>query len=572
MSSTTTFNWPHLPHEMQLAVLENLSLNDVWACSRASRDSYSVCLSILFRTVKLPTFNSLLEFLEAVPSHRYSLIRDLSICTKSPSDDLYEYDAFTRPSSPEASGPIATLLSHCTSLDSLSLSVYGSLASEVVLPVFKGLGRLKRLRLENLEQEEIRPFSERLAVSLAFSLPSLEELSLTRITRSAKHAHELQWSNVPIVQGDDSIPAHSLLGDELRLPQLFRLPNLKRLRIRDTHLGDPLWAGPELGEANSDACCPLEVLDLGSCAHVSPSANEMHTARILARVPSSITACALSASLPPSPSQSLESPPSPNKSNGGNVAPNSASSPSSTYSCPPLPSLPHLRTLHLTPLVPTSSLGSTLSQPTLASSPVHTLSCAFHPDDAAEGCAALEAFLLERARTGVKSGRKRSSSKLNLCSEPESFITDAPDVDACATPVGSESGSGAAPKPRARANTAPVSTPVLSGSVTTAPAQLYPSLRTLAIDIPSEETSSQSPGAKLSPRRLAAARRRAEVRRTAAHRVQALAQELGLEVILRGLGPDDTGAVSAVHDVPASAKIMFGEKPAVGTRVRANSA
>lgn len=109
------------------------------------------------QTVRLPSLEALLSFLKAVPSHRYSLIRDLSISTKSHLDDYHDYDAFTRPASHDTNDALATLLSDCTSLESLSISVCGSLASGSILPVFQKLERVKKLRLENLEQEEIKP-------------------------------------------------------------------------------------------------------------------------------------------------------------------------------------------------------------------------------------------------------------------------------------------------------------------------------------------------------------------------------------------------------------------------------
>lgn len=390
--------------------------------------------------------------------------------------------------------------------------------------------------------------SERLAVSIAFSLPSLEDLSLTRITRSAKHALELQWSNVPIATGDDGIPAHPLIGDELRLPQLYRLPNLKHLRIRDTHLGDPLWAEVKV-------CCPLEVLDLGSCAHISPAENEAHTVQILARAPPTITTCALSASLPSPVTEDSQVPPSPVSCH----KPFSLTSVSGMLSLMedapapiPLRTLPQLRTLHLTPLVPTSALQATLTQPALAGSPVHTLSCAFHPDDAAEGCAALEEFL--RARADSVRSRPRASSRLGrevrfgseLCEEPMSL--DAAVVDGkCEIPVASASALR-----RARANTTPgpIPTPALplSLDLTTKseaeaePAMPYPALRTIAIDIPAEDVLSPlsplSAGGRMSARRLAAAQRRAEMRQKAAARVQALARDLGIEVLMKGVDVD----------------------------------
>lgn len=45
----SVFNWSDLPSEIKLAVLDNLPLSDVWNCSRTSRDSYSVCLPLLFK-------------------------------------------------------------------------------------------------------------------------------------------------------------------------------------------------------------------------------------------------------------------------------------------------------------------------------------------------------------------------------------------------------------------------------------------------------------------------------------------------------------------------------------------
>ena len=38
-----------------------------------------------------------------------------------------------------------------------------------------------------------------------------------------------------------TMPPHPILGTELRLSTLIHLPKLKVLRIRDTHLKDPLW-------------------------------------------------------------------------------------------------------------------------------------------------------------------------------------------------------------------------------------------------------------------------------------------------------------------------------------------
>ncbi|THG94054.1 hypothetical protein EW145_g8222, partial [Phellinidium pouzarii] len=148
------------------------------------------------------------------------------------------------------------------------------------------------------------------------------------------------------------------------------------------------------------------------------------------------------------------------------------------------------------------------------------------------------------------------------------------DVHTCPIPSASGFRSESA-GPRARANTAPEFSPVhFDGPTSSAIAstRLYPALRTLTIDIPSDV---MSPGTKLSPRRLAAARRRAEERRDAAMRVQTLARELGLEVIVRGVEPEDLGALPAIHEIYLPAKMPFDDKAIVNgasARVRANSA
>lgn len=388
--------------------------------------------------------------------------------------------------------------------------------------------------------------SERLAVSLAFSLPRLEDLTLVRITRSALHAQELAFSTVPVVTGDDDdaqIPPHPRLGRDLRLPQLLRLPYLRRLKISDTHLGDPLWGA--LGTPE----CPLEVLKLGSCAFVSPEKNEEHTARILASVPTSIEDFSLSSAL------GVKAAPPPSGVSGKDGA------------APNLPlALPHLRTLHLTPLVPTSSLTSTLAQPTLAGSPVHTLSCSFAPDDAAEGCAALEAFLRERSerdRSRVPhKGRKRSGSKLAICQN----FTEEPEVSPSLDIASASSEKGGDNSTKSDLLDQEMSSRATSAASSATMSPLYPALRSLSIDIPSSMDASQSSATgKLSPRRLAAARRRAEERRNAARRLKALATQLGLDIVVKGIDGLSADSSDMLSDLPGIPSV----KPNV--RGRANS-
>ena len=210
--------------------------------------------------------------------------------------------------------------------------------------------------------------SERLVVSIAASLPTLTQLSLDRVARSAIHAPELVGASpfVPIVSGDNDIPDHPLLGSELRLPSLLRIPTLKKLRIRDTHLGDPEWA-------RTPVCCSLEVLDLGSCCHESLDYNRICTERIMGNVGHTVDECALNTALT---NQTFE------------------------YAKHEEKPLKQLRKLHLTPLFPVENVVDTLT--TLSASPVETLSVQCHEDDIEDMCSALEDFLTLRVERGEK--------------------------------------------------------------------------------------------------------------------------------------------------------------------------
>lgn len=75
-------------------------------------------------------------------------------------------------------------------------------------------------------------------MALAASLPSLSHLSMSRITRSAIHVDPCDVPyDVPIITNDFDVPPHPLLGSDLALPSLLRLPSLRTLEIRDTWLG-----------------------------------------------------------------------------------------------------------------------------------------------------------------------------------------------------------------------------------------------------------------------------------------------------------------------------------------------
>lgn len=182
------------------------------------------------------------------------------------------------------------------------------------------------------------------------------------------HAPELvgAYPFIPLVTGDADIPAHPLLGANLSLPSLLRIPTLKKLRIRDTHLGDPQWA-------STPVCCSLEVLDLGSCYHESPDFNRECTERIMGNVGPVVDEFALNTALSCENFEFTKRQETP---------------------------LKKLRRVHLTPLFPVENVVNTLSN--LSGSPVEQLSVQCHEDDVVDMCTALEDFLSLRAERGEK--------------------------------------------------------------------------------------------------------------------------------------------------------------------------
>lgn len=178
---------------------------------------------------------------------------------------------------------------------------------------------------------------------------------------------------IPLVQGDDDIPDHPILGSELRLPSLLRLSKLKKLRIRDTHLGDPQWVA-------TPVCCSLEMLDLGSCYHESPDFNRLCTERIMGNVGHTVDEFALNTSLT---SQMFD------------------------YAKHKELPLIRLRKIHLTPLFPVENVVDTLT--TLSGSPIEQLSVQCHEDDVVDMCSALQEFLSLRTERGEKAFYQRLS-------------------------------------------------------------------------------------------------------------------------------------------------------------------
>lgn len=190
-------------------------------------------------------------------------------------------------------------------------------------------------------------------VSIAASVPNLSQLVLDRICRSAVHAPELlgAYPFVPVVKGDEDVPAHSLLGNELSLPSLLQISSLRELRIRDTHLGDERWS-------TVPPQCQLQTLEIGSCCYESPVFNRRCAERIVEAAGRPVEDLTLSSALP---------------------------------SDVKTTALKSLKTLRTTSLLPIEDLAETLEA--LSDSPVETLCLECHEDDVEEECAALEDFL-----------------------------------------------------------------------------------------------------------------------------------------------------------------------------------
>lgn len=189
---------------------------------------------------------------------------------------------------------------------------------------------------------------------------------MDRIARSALHAPELvgAYPFVPVVSGDADIPDHPILGSELSLPSLLCLPTLKKLKIRDTHLGDSKWSVTPIQ-------CSLEFLDLGNYCNESPDFNRVCTERIVGNVGHVVDEFSLNTALS-----------------------------GETYAFEKAKETPlkKLRKIHLTPLFPVENVVDTLT--TLSGSPVEELSVRCHEDDVLDMCSALEDFLSLRTERG----------------------------------------------------------------------------------------------------------------------------------------------------------------------------
>ncbi|KAF8067668.1 hypothetical protein FPV67DRAFT_1492839 [Lyophyllum atratum] len=357
MATTTPCAWHTLPNEMKLAVVENLDSDDARAFSKVDLRTYKICVSATFKSVKLNSLEQLQRFLDNVPRSYCHHIQELQLCTQSDERNNQEHHPRT------TIDAIISLLIASPRLIKLVLRLAGLSDKSLITP-FAYLTELKHLTITNSSEEEHSPLSERLVVSIAASAPNLEELSLDKITRSKMHAPELEgvYPYVPLVMGDDDIPDHPSLGSELSLPSLLRIPTLRKLIIRDTHLGDGRWA-------TTPVACRLQVLDLGSCYHENEDFNRACTERIMAAVGPSIDEFSLTTSVS-----------------------------DTVFAKPSVTPLPRLRKLHITPFFPVDSVVDTMSN--LAGSPIESLSMQCYEDDVVDVCSALEDFLSLRVERG----------------------------------------------------------------------------------------------------------------------------------------------------------------------------
>ncbi|KAG2151218.1 uncharacterized protein EDB93DRAFT_303674 [Suillus bovinus] len=217
--------WNNLPTELHLAVARFLPPQDTRALSHTSRTSYNLLLPQIFSDVTLSSRTALQSFAIHVPLSYGAYIRRLSVCTK-PAESALVHEV-------DCTEHLATILATCSSLRSLSLSLAASLDTFKITPVFATLTTVQKFEISCWGQEETAPVSERVAVSLAASLSSLTHLTLSRITRSALHVNNCFPLGVPLVLNDHDVPSHPILGEELCLPSLLKLPTLKSLELRD---------------------------------------------------------------------------------------------------------------------------------------------------------------------------------------------------------------------------------------------------------------------------------------------------------------------------------------------------
>ncbi|KAK2459333.1 hypothetical protein APHAL10511_008647 [Amanita phalloides] len=423
-------SWLSLPTEMKFAVLDNLPYPDVASLASVDSATYQTAVPALFHTVRLHSYDAIRRFIDSVPKNYRRHIQHLDLCLL----DSQRSDLLDQAQS------VASLLACCSRLESLVLRMAGSM-DKAILPVFAHLPHLKVLAISNCLQDEDGPVSERLVVHIAASLPNLHTLSLERISRSILHSPDLtnSYPFIHRVINDYDIPPHPLFSTQLNLPSLLLLPSLKKLSMKDIHLGDPQW-----DEIGPRVACQIEHLELGGCYDESEDRNASAVQRILKVAGQSVSELVLATPLPPTtpstPSSSSLSLASPSFTHTLSPAypfslpleSEMTSSGSGSRLAPPSPPIPgslrthaarptacnelfgNLKTLRLSPFFPIHALQETLAN--VASAPVHTLSLECFEMDVCEVAQALEDFLSVRV---CRNALSSSSPSLPLSAEEE---------------------------------------------------------------------------------------------------------------------------------------------------------
>lgn len=233
-------------------------------------------------------------------------------------------------------------------------------------------------------------------VGIALTVPNLASFSISGIARSLSFAPELLGS-FPFVPVADDASARYPLPSAIpppRLPSLLGLPHLRTLSIRDTHLGDPLWA-------SVDVKAPLHTFELGACAQEAPDASQAHTERILAHP--GIAGCPTLSSIALSTPVTLPPPP---PSTAGATTQNTGSTGASARACADK-RFAALTALRIDPHFPLYSPAGTEESPlartlaSLSTSPISTVSIRCFGDDVPDVCAELAHVLRARGRAGA---------------------------------------------------------------------------------------------------------------------------------------------------------------------------
>jgi len=171
--------------------------------------------------------------------------------------------------------------------------------------------------------------------------------------------------------------------------------SLKRLSIKDTHLGDPEWERSSLMEEEEEeqAQCELECLELGGHCLESEYENGMAVMKILNVTGKSVKGLSLATALPPPP-PSPTLPPSPTSSIFSFASSWDSEIPSTAPATPTIlaqESGQNISKLHIGPYVSLESLSDTLSH--FSSSPIESVSISCFNSDLEDVSKNVEDFL-----------------------------------------------------------------------------------------------------------------------------------------------------------------------------------